>query len=260
MNRLADLPARLASADPTRPRLTWYDDADGPTRGERIELSGRVVANWVAKAANLLADELGVERGDVVVLDLPAHWRALYWALATWRAGAVVSPEPDARAVVVVTDRPQETPIAPGARVVAVSLPALARGWAGRALDGAVDEAADLLAQPDVFEPFDEPDDGDDALVVGGEQLSAAALDERCARRAADAGWAHGERVALVPPPGARLGADGGALLVDVLTAWSVDGSVVLVRDGEPSALDERWTAERVTSACAPGGRPAARS
>ncbi|HEX3004764.1 MAG TPA: TIGR03089 family protein, partial [Angustibacter sp.] len=166
MNRLASLPVTLASTDPTRPRLTWYDDADGPTRGERIELSGRVIANWVAKAANLLVDELGVERGDVVVLDLPTHWRAVYWALAAWRVGAVVSPEPDARAVVVVTDRPQQTPIAPGARVVAVSLPALARSWAGRALDGAVDEATDLLGQPDAFEPFDEPDDGDDALAV----------------------------------------------------------------------------------------------
>lgn len=260
MSRLADLPATLASSDPTRPRLTWYDDADGPTRGERIELSGRVIANWVAKAANLLVDELDVERGDVVVLDLPAHWRALYWALAVWRVGAVVSPEPDARAAVVVTDRPQETPIAPGARVVAVSLPALARGWAGRPLDGAVDEAADLLSQPDVFVPFDDPDDGDDALATGGEVLGGSAVLERCTVRARDAGWGHGERVALVPAPSARLSADGGALLVDALSVWATDGSVVLVRDGDPTALEERWAAERVTSACAPGGRPASRS
>jgi uncharacterized protein (TIGR03089 family) len=258
VSRLADLPAALAASDPTRPRITYYDDADGLTRGERIELSGRVVANWVAKAANLLADELDVERGDVVVLDLPAHWRAVYWALAAWRVGAVIALEPDSRAVVVVTDRPQDV-ATPGARVVAVSLPALARSWVGGSLDGAIDEAADLLSQPDVFEPFDEPDDGDDAWVAGGEQLTAAALDERCARRAADAGWAHGERVALVPSPGARVGAHGGALLVDALAVWALDGSVVLVRDGDPDALAERWAAERVTSACAPGGRPASR-
>ncbi|MDQ6715007.1 MAG: TIGR03089 family protein, partial [Actinomycetota bacterium] len=42
--------------DATRPRLTFYDDADGPTRGERIELSAKVLANWVAKGANLLQD------------------------------------------------------------------------------------------------------------------------------------------------------------------------------------------------------------
>jgi uncharacterized protein (TIGR03089 family) len=260
MSRPADLSQALAASDPTRPRLTWYDDADGPTRGERIELSGRVIANWVAKAANLLVDELGVERGDVVVIDLPAHWRAVYWALAAWRVGAVVALEPDSRAVVVVTDQPQGTAIAPGARVVAVSLPALARGWSGRALDGAVDEAADLLSQPDVFEPFDQPDDDDAALLAGGDALSAAELDERCTQRAADAGWAQGERVALVPSPGVRGGTDGGALLLDLLATWSVDGSAVLVRDGDPAALEERWAAERVTSACVPGGTPASRS
>ncbi|MGN6611359.1 MAG: TIGR03089 family protein [Angustibacter sp.] len=260
MSRAADLSQTLAASDPTRPRLTWYDDADGPTRGERIELSGRVLANWVAKAANLLTDELGVERGDVVVIDLPAHWRAVYWALAAWRVGAVVALEPDSRAVAVVTEQPQDTAIAPGARVVAVSLPALARGWSGRALDGALDEAADLLSQPDVFEPFDEPDDGDDALLAGGEPLTAGELDERCAQRAAEVGWSQGERVALVPSPGARVGADGGALLVDLLATWSVDGSVVLVRDGDSGALNERWAAERVTSACAPGGTPTSRS
>lgn len=260
MSRLADLAVTLASREPTRPRLTWYDDADGPTRGERIELSGRVLANWVAKTANLLSDQLGVERGDVVVLDLPAHWRALYWALAAWRVGAVVSLEPDARAAVVVTDRPQDTPIAPGARVVAVTLPALARGWAGRALDGAVDEAADLLSQPDVFEPFDEPDDADEALAADGEVLDGETLHERGTGRARAAGWGPSARVALVAPPGTRLAADGGALLVDVLAVWAADGSVVLVRDGDPTALDERWATERVTSACVPGGTPASRS
>ncbi|MGN6303149.1 MAG: TIGR03089 family protein [Angustibacter sp.] len=255
-----DVLTAIQRSDPTRPRLTWYDDAEGPTRGERIELSGRVVANWVAKAANLLVDELDVERGDVVVLDLPAHWRAVYWALAAWRVGAVLSLEPDSRAVVVVTDRPQDTAVAPGSRVVAVSLPALARGWTGRALDGAVDESADLLTQPDVFEPFDEPDADDEALLAGGEPLSGEALGARCSRRAAEAGWEQAARVALVPPPGTRVGADGGALLVDVLAAWSVDGSVVLVRDGDAAGLDDRWAAERVTSACVPGGRPASRS
>ena len=60
----------LVASDPGRPRITWYDDAAGPTRGERIELSARVLANWVAKAANLLVDELDVEAGDRVLVDL----------------------------------------------------------------------------------------------------------------------------------------------------------------------------------------------
>src|SRR6478735_9054066 len=86
----AEVLARLFAADATRPRLTWYDDEPGPTAGERIELSARVLTNWVAKAANLLQDDLSAEPGTTVGLDLPAHWRAVYWALAAWSVGAEV--------------------------------------------------------------------------------------------------------------------------------------------------------------------------
>ena len=42
MRTPASLLADLLAADPARPRVTFYDDAEGPTCGERIELSGRV--------------------------------------------------------------------------------------------------------------------------------------------------------------------------------------------------------------------------
>ena len=84
--------ADLVRADATRPRVTFYDDAPGPTRGERIELSGRVLANWVAKAGNALQEEYDAAPGTLVRLDLPAlHWRTAYWALAVWSVGATVS-------------------------------------------------------------------------------------------------------------------------------------------------------------------------
>ena len=86
----AALLRRLVAADPGRPRVTVYDDTDSPTRGERVELSARVLANWVAKAANLLQDDLDVTPGSVVRLDLPPHWRTLYWAFAVWSVGACV--------------------------------------------------------------------------------------------------------------------------------------------------------------------------
>jgi hypothetical protein len=42
------------------PRITYYDDATG----ERIELSTVTLANWAAKTANLLRDELGAGPGS----------------------------------------------------------------------------------------------------------------------------------------------------------------------------------------------------
>ena len=49
--RLLDAALR---SDPARPLVTFYDDATG----ERIELSVTTYANWVAKTASLLQDEL----------------------------------------------------------------------------------------------------------------------------------------------------------------------------------------------------------
>lgn len=235
----------LTESDPGRPRLTWYDDADGPTRGERIELSARVLANWVAKAASLLAEELDVEPGDSVVIALPTHWRAVYWALAAWSVGAEVvaggetSVEDISGARVVVTDDPAAVP--PGPTVVAVTLPALARRWQGPMLpSGAVDEAATVTGQPDVFEALDPVDGSAPALrVPGGATVAYDDLLPRARAVAAARGWTDAARV---------LTSSGIADAVTGLLAPLVtDGSVVLVRDPDPGAIDERRAAERIT-------------
>ena len=59
----------LFAADPAGPRITYYDDATG----ERIELSTVTMANWAAKTANLLRDEMGAGPGTRVAVLLPAH-------------------------------------------------------------------------------------------------------------------------------------------------------------------------------------------
>ena len=59
------------NSDPVGPRITYYDDATG----ERIELSTVTLANWAAKTANLLRDELGAGPGSRVAVLLPAHWQ-----------------------------------------------------------------------------------------------------------------------------------------------------------------------------------------
>jgi uncharacterized protein (TIGR03089 family) len=87
--------ARLGASvavDPTRPLLTWYDDGNG----ERVELSGATLANWVAKTANLLVDGVGVEPGDRAVALVPPHWQSAAILLGCWSAGVEVSTSPAA--------------------------------------------------------------------------------------------------------------------------------------------------------------------
>ena len=72
--------------DPTRPLLTWYDDATG----ERTELSGATLANWVAKTANLLVDGIGLGPGDRAGVSLPPHWQTAGVLLGCWSAGVEV--------------------------------------------------------------------------------------------------------------------------------------------------------------------------
>lgn len=65
------------------PALIWHSHS-----GERIELSGRVLMNWVDKSANLLVNECEVEEGTTAHLNTPIHWRSVALALAILRAGA----------------------------------------------------------------------------------------------------------------------------------------------------------------------------
>lgn len=147
-----DVPALLGlllGSDPGRPRVTWY----GPD-GERVELSARVLDNWVAKTANLLVEELDAGPGTVVRLDLPPHWRTVVWALAVWAVGADVGDGAGDADVVVTAGRTIAG--APArARPVAVALPALARS-VPESPAGALDYNAEVSGFGDVFVP-DEP-------------------------------------------------------------------------------------------------------
>ncbi|MGH3426631.1 MAG: TIGR03089 family protein, partial [Mycobacteriales bacterium] len=80
----------LLRADPARPRITHYDDA----AGSRVELSGTTLANWAAKTANWLRDELDVQPGDTVAVMLPPHWQTAGALLGAWWCGATVINPP----------------------------------------------------------------------------------------------------------------------------------------------------------------------
>lgn len=72
---------------PGEPAVTFYDHATG----ERVELSYVTYANWVAKTASFLQDDVGLDRGGVIALDLPTHWLAPVWLGAAWSLGVASS-------------------------------------------------------------------------------------------------------------------------------------------------------------------------
>ncbi|MFI5914590.1 TIGR03089 family protein [Dactylosporangium sp. NPDC051541] len=85
-NTVPSLFAAVVGKDPSLPFLTFYDDATG----ERTELSGATLANWVSKTANLLVDGCGLGPGDVAAVRLPPHWQTAAILLGAWTVGLKV--------------------------------------------------------------------------------------------------------------------------------------------------------------------------
>jgi len=222
-----DLMQNLRSGNSTAPRLTWY----GPD-SERVELSGRVLDNWVAKTSNLLQDELDAEPGMRLRLALPAHWKAFVWALAGWQLGLETVFDGGA-AEFLVTDNPGSGEGYDA--VVAVALPALAMRWPGELPAGCLDYAAEVRSHGDVFMPHADPDPSAPAvLTVGGrtvlhkELLTGFALP-------------HAEGVRLHVPAGAGLE----SALADALGAWQHGGSVVVTHP-DVALTDKLLADERI--------------
>ena len=230
----AEVLASMLASDPGRPRLTCYDDVPGPTHGERIELSAKVLANWVSKAGNLLQDDLDGAPATTLGLDLPAHWRAFYWALAAWSVGAtvVVGNGADTCDVVVTTDHQTAAQVAENAGLpVLVSLPMLSAANLDAPRD-VVDEARELPNYGDAFAAYEDPNPDDPALVDGDDALSFRDV------VVAQPDWGLGPRV--------RVPDDLHRALRAALSAWAADGSVVLVRqpDGDQA---RRLAPENIT-------------
>lgn len=210
----------LLTREPGRPRITWYGDG-----GERVELSGAVLENWVNKTANLLVEELDAGPGTRVRLDLPGHWRTVVWALSTWRTGACAVLDPtEPTADVVVTDR-ANAPSAPGSVLVLVSLPALARRFDGVAPPGSVDAATAVMTYADALGWVPPLDPGAPALAVADETVPHADL------LLGHAPGTAGRSLVAVDAAGSR------GLLSAALDAFVGDGSVVVVSPGVGAEL-----------------------
>lgn len=120
-----------------QPAFAWYGEA------ARVELSGHVLAGWVIKAIGHLDLEIGLQPGDLVVLDMVPHWKRWVLALAAWGLGAEVviadALGSQQQATLLVTDRPAQ-PSVEADEVFAVEpvslalrfdgeLPALVHDW-----------------------------------------------------------------------------------------------------------------------------------
>lgn len=217
--------AEILRSDPARPRVTFYEDTPGPTQGERIELSGKNMANWIFKAGNALQDEYDLGPGSLVHLAMPPHWRSLYWALAIWSVGGTVdcagSAEPDL--LVCDQERLATPPAPPTGDVVLVTLAALARAHVGPVPKGAMDEARELATYGDQFVPRGEASPENLALITRGERTTYRGV-------VPVRGWPARARVSLA--------GDLGQVLESTLAAWAVDGSVVLARNGERASSE----------------------
>lgn len=230
------LAAQLRS-DPARPLVTFYDDATG----ERVELSVTTYANWVAKTAGLVQDELDVERGGLVLVDLPTHWLGAVWAGAAWTLGLRltddVSLAEEADLVVCGPDGVDAyAPQAPRLPVMGVSLRPLGVPFAEALPPGVVDYGAVVLGQPDSFVSLDPPAPGDVAWTGRGQELTQSdvlglSLD--------DAG--QGARLLTDLSPTTLEG------LVTLVGPLLAGGGTVWVRHPDEAGWDRRSDAERAT-------------
>lgn len=199
MSTFPELLEQRLRREPSQPFVTFYDDATG----ERTELSVMTYANWVAKTANLFADELMLDPGDDLRIDLPPHWLGAVFVGGLLSCGLGL----DETAPVAIVG-PDSLGIGDLATTtMACSLRPFAVRFAEQLPPGVLDHGVLWAGQSDVFSPI-EPID-----------LGTPVPDDR--------------RVITDLNP---LSTDGQELLVSLLAG---SGSLVLV----VHATDGQWTA-----------------
>ena len=216
-----DLMAPFLATDAASPRITTYTD-----RG-RMELSAATAANWAAKGGNLFAGELGLGRGDVVVVDCPTDWLPAALVLGCWQAGvAVCSPSSPAAAdaaAVITTDPDCDL----ADEVLLVSTDPFGRGVAesgGEVPFGVTDLAPELRVQGDRYAGLTSGADAVLLVDTTGAQVTGTELQDRASAR--------GENVRAV-----TAGWEDADSLVDRLLPLFAGGSVVLSTDGDADRL-----------------------
>jgi len=232
MTNLTDsLLTPLLSADPKGPRITFYDDAVG----ERIELSTATLANWAAKTANLLRDELGAGPGTRVAMLLPAHWQTAAVLLGAWWIGAEVVSSGDADIALCTADRLAEADESvAGGEVAVLSLDPFGKAATSLPI-GVTDYATAVRVHGDQIVPERNP----------GPALNSRSADdvlEAAQRRAATLGLTAADRVMSAQPWSTSA-----EIIDNLLAVFAAGASLVQLASPDPALLDRRRATEKVT-------------
>jgi uncharacterized protein (TIGR03089 family) len=226
----------LMAADPTGPRITYYDDATGG----RIELSTVTLANWAAKTGNLLRDELGAGPATRVAVLLPAHWQTAAVLFGIWWIGAEVVLDGGMRNEgadigLCTADRLSEADDAVGAGEIAVlSLDPFGKPVADLPI-GVTDYATSVRVHGDQVSPERHP-----GPALDGRSVVDVLVDAQAS--AAAQGFTGGDRVMSMA---GWTTAD--ELTANLLAVFAAGASLVQVANPDASALDRRRHTEKVT-------------
>ncbi len=231
----------LLRDNPAGPRVTYYDDATG----ERIELSTVTLANWAAKTANLLRDELCAGPGSRVAVLLPPHWQTAAVVLGVWWVGAEVVLSGPADIALCTADRLDEAGDAVGVGEIAVlSLDAFGKGVDDLPV-GITDFATAVRAQGDQIVPESRP-----GPALAGRCADDVLADARGA--AAATGLSAADRVLST-----SSWSTPGDLVANLVAVLAAGASLVQVANPADGVQDRRIQTEKVTKTL-PLGMPRA--
>jgi uncharacterized protein (TIGR03089 family) len=229
--------AAIVAAEPSLPLLTHYDDATG----ERTELSGATLANWVAKTANMLV----YDGSSHATVWLPPHWQTAAVLLGSWTAGlSVAYGEPSGTDSDVVFASLEA--ISAGAPYVSADRYALGLAPMGQPLrevpDGWSDYISSVRQHGDVFSGPSIAESNVALIDPDGTPVSHSALLDRARQRASELGMSPGGRV--------LVDADAFPYPLDWLLApLSVGASLVLCTRCDSAALPGRAETEQAVLA-----------
>jgi uncharacterized protein (TIGR03089 family) len=225
---LAERLRRRVRTNGSAPLFTFYD----LDSGARTELSATSLSNWVDKTSNLLEDEVGAGRGEVISMPLaveaPGHWLTAVWQLACWQVGLVVDLDNPSVPAAVVTGPSWQGYTERD--IFACALHPLGFGFGEPLPDGVRDYALEVRSHADRY--FGSPPEPDAIAWVDSERTLTQA-----------------DLITVDGPPARRLvrAGDPWATCRDgVVTALVTDGSAVVVVGGDADQFARIADSERV--------------